>query len=169
MTAPRPVRLTLAQVALLLDLLTLDGLEAPTLKMHRAVRAKLEASTVPAAPGVDPRALEAALLESARGRVVALPSGASGYSRAAATARNVHATVEDARVVGAWLGRQGWMRGTMTVLGVLNKWDDWLGRARAEAPPTRAEEGYGGTTDTPNGPARPGPGGRGRGKAEGFG
>ena len=57
-----------------------------------------------------------------------------------AIARNLGATVEDARVLGAWIDRQAWLSPVMLDT-VLIKWDNWLTRARAESAATEANDG----------------------------
>lgn len=130
---------------------------------------KLVAAEAPAEKGVAAGPLEEALVRTSRGKVVELVSGPGAYGRASKMATALGATVADAEVLGAWLARQGWLREPTTLLGVLNKWAEWLPRARATAPPPAAPEGFDGTGDTGQGAGRPGQRGGGRGGAPGFG
>lgn len=108
-------------------------------KAAASILAKVEASES-APTTVDAAPLEAALIAGARGKVIALEGG---WPRARVQATAVKATVEDARMVGEWMARQGWLLGPMTLLDVLNKWHFWLPKARATQPPPRLEEGLG--------------------------
>lgn len=115
-------------------------------KLGEAVLAKLLASEeAPATVDVAP--IEEALVAFARGKVIALEGG---FPRARVQATACKATVEDAKLVGGWMARQGWLTGPMTLLDVLNKWHMWLPKARATQPPPALQPGLG--TDAVQGP-----------------
>jgi hypothetical protein len=134
-----------------------------------SARTKLEAAQAPEPSGVSVGPIEAALIRMARGKVVQLESGPAGYGRASKMATACGATVEEAELVGAWLSRQRWMNEPTTILGVLNKWAEWLPRARATVPPPATAEGFDGTGTAGPGAGGPGRRGGGRGSAPGFG
>ncbi len=163
----RAVRFTKAEVARIVQALCVSKTEEDE-RLRTSIVRKLDEATAEAPKGVSVGPIEKALVRTARGKVVELVSGPSGYGRASKLATSVGATVEDAEVVGAWLARQGWLRDPTTVLGVLNKWAEWLPRARATAPPPPSREGYG-TGETGQGPSGPSGGGSGRGRKAGFG
>lgn len=169
----RPVRFTKAEARALRDILgahqdCLKRMGSAADKVLVSVLSKLDAAESPAHAGVAVGPIEQVLVDRARGKVVELASGPSGYARASKLATAVGATVTDAEVVGDWLARQAWLREPTTVLGVLNKWAEWLPRARATAPPPAAREGFDGPGDAGQGAGRPGGrGGSGR-RGEGF-
>lgn len=112
---------------------------SPSAKDVAAIQSKLRsAATAPA--GVSVRPLEEALIKAALGKVIPLEGG---YARASRMATLVKATPEDAALLGAWMYRQGWMTSAMTLLDVLNKWDFWMPKARATAPPPGLPAGLG--------------------------
>ena len=167
----RSIRFTKAEAEALLGLLAMRltfPWSKPELRALASVQDKVVAAREDAGPSVNVGALERALLESSRGKAVALVPGPS-YGRAAKQAAAAGATVEDMQVMGAWLARQGWMRDPTTLLGVLNKWAEWLPRARATATPPAAREGFDGPGETGPGAAGPSGGGGGRGTPPGFG
>lgn len=45
-------------------------------------------------------------------------------------------TVEDAYIIGQWLGRQSWISSPLTVMVVAQKAGEWLAKATAEKPKT---------------------------------
>jgi hypothetical protein len=160
----RAVRFTKAEATLLRSMLEFGSAwQTPKERVTNAeiVRKLDDAEGTAEVPGVSGAAIEAALVKTARGKVVPLASGGAGYARASKQATQVDATVEDAELLGAWLARQGWMRDPCTVLLVLNKWVEWLPRARATAPPPEAKEGFNGPGESGKGPT--GPSGRGGG------
>lgn len=110
---------------------------------------KLEASEE-APKGVPIEPIEEALIAAARGKVVALEAG---HARASVQAKAVKATPEDAKLVGAWMTRQGWLQGPQTVIDVLNKWYQWLPKARATQPPPALTPGLGDDADNGRGTA----------------
>jgi hypothetical protein len=136
------------------------------------VLAKLDAAEVVATPNAAVGPIEEALMAGARGKVIALDR--TGYGRASVQAGRLGVTPADARVVGEWIARQGWLHGPQTLLDVLNKWPAWVSKARATQPPPSAQPGFGdgvqvtGATTGPgtNGPGQGSSGGR---PARGFG
>jgi hypothetical protein len=103
---------------------------------------KLDKAEEATPAGVNAGPLQAALEATSRGKVVPL-AGPGGWARASKQAAAVGATVEDAKLVGAWMARQGWLHGPQTLLDVLNKWPQWLAKARATQPPPSAPPGIG--------------------------
>lgn len=134
------VRFTKAELAWLRE--ALDTHEDAADKVVKSIVAKLTAAEE-APKGVNVRPLEEALIKGAGGKVVALASP-GGYARACKMATEKAATAEDMALIGAWLGRQGWMAGTKTLLDALSQYDAWLPKARAEAPPPGVPEGLNG-------------------------
>lgn len=53
--------------------------------------------------------------------------------------RDYKVTEEQLAAVGAWVDRQPWLRGTVSLRGIMNKWEDWLAKALADS---RAEATY---------------------------
>lgn len=122
--------------------------------LTKVVASESAPNTVDAAP------LEVALIAGARGKVIALEGG---WPRARVQATAVKATVEDARMVGEWMARQGWLTGPMTLLDVLNKWNMWVPKARTTQPPPALSPGLGADAPDARSPAAAGnaaPGGR---------
>lgn len=109
-------------------------------KTAAGLRAKLEKAERQDTVNVAVKPIEDALVAAARGKVVPL---VSGHARASVQATRAGATVEDAKVVGEWMARQGWLRGPQTLLDVLNKWPQWLSKAKASAPPPSLQPGFG--------------------------
>lgn len=93
------------------------------------------------AKGVPVAPIEEALIAAARGKVLQLDPAA--YGRASRMAEAVKATPEDAKRIGAWMARQGWLNQEQTLLDVLNKWYQWLPKARATEPPPPLPAGLG--------------------------
>lgn len=109
------------------------------------ITSKLRAAMQEAPKGVAVQPLEEALIKAARGKVVPLVAAGGGtFARASRTATELKATPEDAAILGAWMARQGWMRGTFTLLDVLNKWPSWFSKAKAEEAPRGLPEGLDG-------------------------
>lgn len=164
----RPIRLTKAEAAAIRE--AISDRQDWEAKVFQSVLDKLDAAEAQAPAGVAVGPVEQALERTARGKVVRLAGGQGGgaaYGRASKQATALGVTVEDAEVVGAWLARQGWLREPVTILTVLNKWPEWLARARATAAPPAAKEGFdAGSTAT--GTDGEGHGGGGRGRREGF-
>jgi hypothetical protein len=167
----RPVRLTKAEAAVVRAAITLLcspwGSSGADEKAAARVITKLNEAEGDASAGVAAGPIEAALIRMSRGKVVQLAGGAA-YGRASKMATAVGATVEEAELVGAWLSRQRWLNEPTTLLGVLNKWAEWLPRARATAPPPAAAEGFDGTASAPAGTQGSGQRGGGGGPAPGF-
>lgn len=125
--------------------------------------AKLDAAeTVPAGVAVKP--IEDALIKSSHGKVLALEGGHAVASR---RLTQMKVTAEDAELVGAYMARQQWLTSPMTLLDVLNKWYQWLPKARATQPPPSLAPGLGGD-GTGQGPAPAGKATTGRRPAPGF-
>ena len=170
----RPVRFTKAEAEALRNHLRAaffgdcGRLDEKESKLLASVDDKLEAALAPGVAGVAAGPIEQALVRASRGKVVEL-AGGPAYARASKMATALEVTLQDAELVGGWLARQGWMREPTTLLGVLNKWSEWLPRARATAPPPAAQEGFDGTETAPPGPPGPSRRGGGRGSAPGFG
>jgi hypothetical protein len=130
-----------------------------------SILAKLSASEE-RPTGVDVSPLEEALVASARGKVIPLEGG---YGMAGGMATSMKATPEQARLVGEWMARQGWLTGPMTLIDVLKKWYQWLPKARATQPPPALTPGLGKHADDGRGPAAAGPAAAGGRPAPGFG
>lgn len=132
-------------------------------KVVRSILTKLDAAeTAPSGVAVKP--IEDALIRTSHGKVLALEGGHAVASRRL-TAMKV--TVEDAELVGAYMARQTWMTSPMTLLDVLNKWYQWLPKARATQPPPSLAPGLGGD-GIGQGPAPAGKTVTGRRPAQGF-
>jgi hypothetical protein len=114
----------------------LDNADHKAVKAADSVMAKLEKAQEPA--GVDVAPIEAALVKAAMGKVVELEGG---HARASIQAKNVGATPELAKLVGEWMARTHWLHGPMTLIDVLNKWHQWLPKARATEPPPSLQPG----------------------------
>lgn len=143
----RSIRFTKAERDLLKLILTewADGTALVKMaKTARGIVAKVKASEEAEAT-VDVGPIEEALVAAARGKVIALEGG---HARARVQATAVKATVEDAKLLGGWMARQGWLTGPMTLLDVLNKWYMWLPKARTTQPPPALGPGLG--TDAPD-------------------
>lgn len=110
-------------------------------KLQQSILTKLKAAGEPQQPGVNAVAFERALVESARGKVVAVEGGNATYARVSRQATSVGASVQAAAVIGSWIASQSWLTGPLTVFTVLNKWPDWLARAKAVAAPGGLPEG----------------------------
>jgi hypothetical protein len=148
----RGIRLTKAERAWLSDALGNVAWGGKGEKLSKAILDKVAASEE-SPKGVDIVPIEEALVAAARGKVIALEGG---HARASVQAKAVAATPETATMVGAWMARQGWLTGPMTVLDVLNKWYMWLPKARATEPPPALSPGLGADADTRPGPGTPG-------------
>ena len=85
-----------------------------------------------AAPGANVSDIEGVLVQHAGGRVVRVPLVPSQYAALSRQLGEHGATPEDAKLLGAWLARQKWLKGSLTLLSIVKKWADWLARARAE-------------------------------------
>lgn len=136
----RGVRFTKAEVAYLGALLGPGSCDHDP-RLDGSILAKVEAAAGPQVAGVNAGALERALVDSARGKVVAIEAGAGSYGRVSRQATAVGATPQAASVIGSWIASQSWLTGPLTVFTVLNKWPDWLARARATAAPDGLPEG----------------------------
>ena len=154
------VRFTKAEVAVIKSAIQLLcspwGSSGADEKAASRVIAKLDAAeTAPA--GVDVGPLEEALMKESRGKVIKL---LGGYAVASRRATQMKVTVEEAVAVGAWMSRQSWLTGPMTLLDVFNTWYQWLPKARAtEPPPSLAPglDGRGRRRDTEDGTDGRGP------------
>jgi hypothetical protein len=148
------VRFTKAELELLRALLCLITPNSPKAdwKARNSLLAKLEAA-VEAPKGVQVQPVEDALVAAAHGKVLKLEGGHAMASRRCTDAK---VTPEDAKLVGGWMARQPWLTGPMTLLDVLNKWYQWLPKARATQPPPALQAGLG-TNGTGQGPAQAGP------------
>jgi hypothetical protein len=113
--------------------LTCWGSKAP--KVADSILQKLRAA-VDAPKGVDIVPVEEALVRAARGKVVPLEDGHAVASR---RAQQMKVTPELAEMVGAWMALQG----PQTILDVLNKWFQWLPKARSTVPPQTLPPGLG--------------------------
>lgn len=149
------VRFTKAELALLNDLLSMSEDDPKALKLKASIVAKL-AAAVDAPKGVQVQPVEDALVAASHGKVIKLEGGHAIASRRCTDNR---VTPEDAALVGAWMARQGWLTGPMTLLDVLNKWPSWLPKARVTAPPPLVAPGL-------NGVVTQGTPGQGRGGAD---
>lgn len=94
-------------------------------------------------PGVAAGPLEAAMIEGSQGKIVGV--GSNAYPRISRQATALGATVQDAHKLGVWIAGQKWLTGPLTIFTVLNKWPDWMARAKATAAPDGFEEGLGAT------------------------
>ena len=144
MSRARPIRLT-AKEADLLALLLAGAVQTPTLL---SLQAKLEAARAAAPKCVNIGPMEDVLITYSRGRVV--PMGPGGHARASRRATDLGVTPDELKVVGVWLARQHWLSEPITIIMVLNKWAEWLPRARATAPPGGTREGLGGREAAPD-------------------
>lgn len=118
-----------------------------------AIVAKVRAARE-APSGVAVKPIEEALIKASHGKVLALEGG---HGRASRMLTAVKATVEDAVLIGAYMARSTWLTSPMTVLDVANKWNSWLPKARATAPPPSLGPGLGtGQGPAPAGKATPG-------------
>ena len=88
---------------------------------------------VPKTFGAPIAGIEKALVELSRGKVVRAQGGHSYWITQSRRYGDMGATVEDAKVVGAWLGKQAWLRQIYTVDSLAFKWPNYLARAKAEA------------------------------------
>jgi hypothetical protein len=166
----RGIRLTKAERGALQE--WLENLGNPPMGGPTNKEAKLAASILEklreseeSPKGVDIVPIEEALVAAARGKVIALEGG---HARASVQAKAVGATPEGAAMVGAWMARQGWLTGPMTVLDVLNKWYMWLPKARATEPPPALAPGLGADADTRQGTGPASPAAAGRRSTPGF-
>lgn len=150
----RGVRFTKAELELLNGLLVMVTPQAtPGMwKARNSIMAKL-AAAVEAPKGVQVQPVEDALVAASHGKVIKLEGGHAMASRRCTDAK---VTPEDAKLVGEWMARQPWLTGPMTLLDVLNKWYQWLPKARATQPPPALQAGLG-TNGTGQGPAQAGP------------
>ena len=136
----RAVRFTKAEESLLRNTLAAIVVADELPKMAavaRGIVAKLDAASEPKQAGVNAGAFEAALIGASAGKVV--PVERNAYSRVSRQATSVGATPELGAVVGHWMAAQRWLSGPFTVFTVLNKWPDWLARARATQAPDLSE------------------------------
>lgn len=120
--------------------MNLNSWSTKHVKMAASMRAKLDAAEAPSG-NADVGPIEKALVAGSRGKVIEMDR--SGYGRASVQAGRMGVTPEDAGLVGRWLATQGWLRGPLTLLTVLNKWPDWAAKARASQPPEAALPGFG--------------------------
>ncbi len=135
----RSVRFTLVEVSLIGRALALcSTVESFDQSVSDRIVTKLLAATA-ASPGVAIAPIEEAMIKSARGKIIPL---IGGHAKASVRAAQVHATPEDAALIGEWVARQGWLHGPQTVFDVFNKWDQWLAKAAATHPPPLAREGF---------------------------
>lgn len=145
----RGVRFTKDEVSLVLSTMAAVAATDETPKAQKwakSVIKKLEDARSPQAPGVAAGPLEAALIAAAGGKVVSV--GYGSYARLSRQATALNATPEQMRVVGTWMAAQRWLTGPLTIYTVLNKWGDWLARAKATAAPDGFDEGLGARTGT---------------------
>lgn len=165
------VRFTKQEVAAIEEANTiLRAAPADMPKGWSSVMRKIQAADAPSSnAAVGP--IETALVAASRGKIVEMDK--SGYGRASVQAGRMGVTPEDAALVGRWCASQGWLRGPLTMLTVLNKWPDWVSKARATVTPSSAPPGFGdvagvkGEEATP-GAARPGAANRDGRPAPGF-
>jgi hypothetical protein len=138
----RGIRLTKAERDVLRTLLEAPNAARGVPRHAKAVTSILEklSASEESPKGVDVAPIEEALIAAARGKVIALEAG---HARASVQAKAVGATPETAAMVGAWMARQGWLQGPMTVLDVFQKWYQWVPKARATAPPAELKAGLG--------------------------
>lgn len=136
------------------------------IKLGNSMLEKLRAA-VEAPAGVSVKPIEDALIQSSRGKVVPIMDGHSMVSRRL-TAMKV--TAEQARAVGAYLGRSSFFTGPFTIIDVVDKWYKWLPKAQATEPPPALEPGLGtgGQAQSGQGPAGPGKAPPGRRTPQGF-
>lgn len=138
----KAVRFTLGEAAAVRDLVEAAAREEADPVWDRVLTKLFAASIAPTQTSAGP--IEAALVATSRGRVVKLETTGSVWARAARMAASVGATADGAGAVGAWLSRQSWLRGTLTVIDVLKKWPEWSAKARAEASAAGLPEGFDG-------------------------
>jgi hypothetical protein len=165
----RGIRLTKAERDTLRKLLSAQYVDLSCygtriVKDAASILAKVDASEE-TPKGVDVAPIEEALIAAARGKVIALEGG---HARAAVMAASMKATPETATIVGAWMGRQGWLQGPQTLIDVLNKWYQWLPKARATEPPPALTPGLGTDATDGRGPAAAGQKAAGRRSTPGF-
>lgn len=170
----RGIRLLKAEREFLKGLLAQsEWLERPKLAKTAAsiLQKVVDSETAPAGVPIAP--IEAALI-AATAKVVALEAG---HDRASKMAATVKANPEQAKVIGEWMQRTHWLHGPQTVLDVLNKWYQWLPKARATEPPKLLAPGLGPAGapsgrqeagDVRQGPGTPGQASPKRGTAPGF-
>lgn len=108
--------------------------------MAKVAKAREPSANVAVAP------IETALVAAARCKVVPL---VTGHGQASVRAGKLGVTPEQARLVGQYIASQGWLRGPLTLLDVLNKWPTYLSKATATQPPPSVPAGLnGGTSET---------------------
>jgi hypothetical protein len=138
----RAIRLTKAEVAVLRgidgDLRGAGITRDADVKAWQSLMAKVRAAQEERPAGADVGPIQAALVSAARGKVVEL---VAGYPVASRRCQQLGVTPDDARQVGEWMARQQWLRGPQTLLDVLNKWPQWLSKARATAAPPTLKAG----------------------------
>jgi hypothetical protein len=161
------VRFTKAEANVIRDALDclVDGVVGDLKPKHpyHTIKAKLDAAEN-GESGVAVKPIEDALVKASRGKVLPLEGGHAIASRRM-TAMKV--TVEEAELVGEWMSRQGWLSSAMTLLDVLNKWYQWLPKARATQPPPSLAPGLG-ANGTRQGPDPAGKAAPGRRSPQGF-
>lgn len=163
----RPLRLTKAEAYGVRELVEGANTAEPS-KTYQSILRKMDEAEADEETGVAAGPIEEALIKTSRGKVVKLAGGGL-YARASKMATAASVTVEEAELVGTWLGKAGWFAGPTTIMTVLNKWGEWLPRAQASAPPPAAREGFDvGPSAAGSSPARQGGGSGGRGGPEGF-
>jgi hypothetical protein len=165
----KPLRFSEAEVSVIEDAVDslARGFELPKKHPIHSIRAKIakarEASTnVAVAP------IEQALVGASRCKVVPL---VTGHGQASVRAGKLGVTPEQAELVGRYIASQGWLRGPLTLLDVLNKWPQYLSKAQATKPPPSVPAGLNGGTSgaAPQGPVRAGQGSEAGRPAPGFG
>ena len=77
--------------------------------------------------------IQAALVENAKGKILPLETATQqDWIILQNRFGQYKATVEEARMVGAWLARQHWYTSSTTIDQVIKYWGSWLTRAKAD-------------------------------------
>lgn len=129
----RGVRFTKAEVSLLELILApdanLSGLVLTPLQRRSAsfIHTKLQdAQEATINPSIQP--IERSLICGGKHKVIPL---ITGHARASKQAGECMVTAEQAQLVGEWMFNQQWIKGTSTIIDVLNKWHQWYPKAVA--------------------------------------
>lgn len=118
--------------------------EQQGLPLSKELRSLYDKITRPAPKvmGSNVAGIEHELVSRSNGRVLAAQGGPPFWIQQSRKYADMQATVEDAILVGDWLGRQTWLRQTYTIQSLAWKWPDYLAKAKAEANKTEEPSGW---------------------------
>jgi hypothetical protein len=113
----------------------------PLAKELRSLHAKITKASAERV-GVDIAGIEQELVARSDGRVVSAKGGPGYWAQQSKRYAAMGATVEDAQIVGDWLGKQAWLMTVYTIDSLAWKWPNYLARAKAEGASQESFSGW---------------------------